>query len=122
LEGNGELARDGNDHDALNAPATVDLAGNLPGEPWRQGPSLSGHQHVDLERLVARLHVDAANALGKQQSLDGVISSRVWFRKERPLRDNALSFDAPIGCVGQVGCVAVCPHRKLALANLPYKR
>src|SRR5262245_4512235 len=44
-------------------------AGNLPGEPWRQGPSLSGHQLVDLERLVASLYVDAADALGKQQSL-----------------------------------------------------
>jgi hypothetical protein len=46
--------------------------GNLPGEPWRQGPSLSSHQLVDPERFVARLYVDAANALGKQQSLDAV--------------------------------------------------
>ena len=47
-------------------------------------------------------------------------------RKERPLRDNvdsALSSDPPqSGCVGQVGCVAVGTHRKLALANLPFER
>src|SRR5262245_14030136 len=55
----------------------------------------------------------------------GIISSRVWFRKERPLRDSvdsALSSDNPSRCVGQVGCVAVCPHRKLALANMPFRR
>ena len=51
---------------------SLDLAFDLLSKSWREGPSLSGHELVDLERLVARLHVDAANALGKQQSLDAV--------------------------------------------------
>src|SRR5262245_12120634 len=56
----------------LDEPQSFDLPCYLLSKSWRQGPSLSRHQLVDLEGLVARLHVDAANALGKQQSLYAV--------------------------------------------------
>jgi hypothetical protein len=57
---------------SFHPPQVGNAGGQLLSKSWGQGPSLSGHQLVDLERLVARLHVDAANALGKQQSFYAV--------------------------------------------------
>jgi hypothetical protein len=64
---------------------SLDLPSYLLSKSWREGPALSGHQLVDLERFVACLYVDAADALGKQQSLYTV-------DVRRPLSDQTTAF------------------------------
>jgi hypothetical protein len=77
------------------------------------------------DRLFCAIELSKKSWRASSPLPSGAFSSKASFRKERPLRDNvvsALSSDTPVGCAGQVGCVAVGPHRKSALANLPSGR
>jgi hypothetical protein len=90
--------------------------------PMGESVKLHGVAHVVVENQIA---FGDSPAVPETLAPSGVISSRVWFRKGRSSRDNldsALSSDTPVRCVGRVGCVAVEPNRKSALADLPSQR
>jgi hypothetical protein len=49
-----------------------DLPSDLVCKPWRQWTPISSDELIDLQGLVLTLHVDAANALTKQQALNAI--------------------------------------------------
>src|SRR5262245_35238885 len=56
----------------LHQRQPLNLPYDLPGESWRQRSPLSGYELADVQALVFASHVNAANALGEQQTLDAV--------------------------------------------------
>src|SRR6266481_243195 len=50
----------------------LDFPRDLAGESGRQTMTIAGHELVDCQGFVLGFDVDAANALGEQQSLDPV--------------------------------------------------